>query len=89
LQELNAYVPVQVLKEGLTEDSLSAFQVVVATNVSLEQQLWLNSITRKNGSKFLAADIRGLFGCVFYCLLPVTQLMQRKDTRLMTLEETS
>jgi ubiquitin-activating enzyme E1 len=65
LQELNAYVPVSVLKEGLTEESLSHFQVIVATNVSIEQQLWLNSITRKNGSKFLAADIRGLFGLVF------------------------
>ncbi|KAJ3043758.1 SPS-sensor component ptr3 [Rhizophlyctis rosea] len=65
LAELNAYVPVEVLKGDLNEGNLSRYQVVVATDTPLQQQLFINDITHKNGKAFIAADIRGLFGMTF------------------------
>ncbi|KAL2918709.1 E1 ubiquitin-activating protein [Polyrhizophydium stewartii] len=65
LAELNAYVPVLVLKGSLDEAALSSFQVVVCTDVPLERQLAINDITHKHGIKFIAADTRGLFAYTF------------------------
>ncbi|KAJ3328789.1 hypothetical protein HDU76_009286 [Blyttiomyces sp. JEL0837] len=65
LAELNSYVPVSVLKAGLTDEALSNFQVVVATNLPLDQQLRINDFTHKRGIKFISAEMRGLFGFAF------------------------
>ncbi|KAJ3103441.1 hypothetical protein HDU97_010187 [Phlyctochytrium planicorne] len=65
LAELNNYVPVTVLDEELTEANIVNYQVVVATDVSLEKKLAINSFTHMHGIKFIAADVRGLFGMAF------------------------
>lgn len=65
LAELNQYVNVNVLQGPLTTDKLKDFLVVVATETSLKDQLLYNDFTHSHGSKFIAADIRGLFGSVF------------------------
>jgi ubiquitin-activating enzyme E1 len=65
LAELNNYVPVSVLEGSLDEAALGAQQVVVVTNTPLEQQLKINDFTHKNGIKFIAADVKGLFGYAF------------------------
>ena len=39
-------------------------QVVVLTGVPLSKQLEINDWTHQNGVHFIAADTRGLFGCV-------------------------
>lgn len=64
LRELNHYVPVEVL-EAVDDAAVARFQCVVATNVSLEEQVRLNDITHAHGVGFIAADVRGLFGQVF------------------------
>ncbi|KAJ3070096.1 hypothetical protein HDU98_006858 [Podochytrium sp. JEL0797] len=65
LAELNSYVPVSVLDAELTEAELKKYQVVVLTDASLAEQHRVNEITHRNGIKFIAADMRGLFGSVF------------------------
>ncbi|KAJ3054414.1 SPS-sensor component ptr3 [Rhizophlyctis rosea] len=65
LAELNAYVPVSVLSGELSEENLSHYQVIVATDTALQQQLFINDITHKRGAAFISADIRGLFGVAF------------------------
>ncbi|KAJ3214251.1 hypothetical protein HDU67_001850 [Dinochytrium kinnereticum] len=65
LAELNNYVPVTTLDEELTEANITKYQVVVVTDTSLERQLAINSFTHKHGIKFIAADVRGLFGMTF------------------------
>ncbi|KAJ3300161.1 SPS-sensor component ptr3 [Borealophlyctis nickersoniae] len=65
LAELNSYVPVSVVEGELTEEKLAAYQVVVATDTPLKQQLSINEITHKRGAAFISADIRGLFGVAF------------------------
>ncbi|KAJ3012816.1 SPS-sensor component ptr3 [Thoreauomyces humboldtii] len=65
LAELNSYVPVSVLDGDITEAKLAHFQVVVCTETSLEQQLFINGVTHKSGAAFIAADTRGLFGYSF------------------------
>lgn len=66
LAELNAYVPIKVLKSLNDETQLSNFQVVVATEtVSLEDQLKLNNYCHANDIKFISTATRGLFGNVF------------------------
>lgn len=64
LAELNNYVPVSVL-EGDLESQVSKFQVVVVTDMPIDQQLRINDITHSKGIKFISADIRGLFGATF------------------------
>ncbi|KAI9327506.1 hypothetical protein DFJ73DRAFT_766321 [Zopfochytrium polystomum] len=64
LGELNNYVPVTVL-EGDLESQLGKFQVVVVTNMPLEQQIRINDFTHSRGIKFISADVRGLFGFAF------------------------
>ncbi|KAJ3293322.1 hypothetical protein HDU79_000431 [Rhizoclosmatium sp. JEL0117] len=65
LAELNSYVPVSVYEGDLTEAELLKYQVVVLTDVPLAEQLRINEITHRNNIKFIASDIRGLFGSVF------------------------
>ncbi|KAI9336082.1 hypothetical protein BDR26DRAFT_839052 [Obelidium mucronatum] len=65
LAELNSYVPVSVVDSDLTEAELKKYQVVVLTDAPLAEQLRVNEITHRNGIKFIAADMRGLFGSVF------------------------
>ncbi|GMM29088.1 E1 ubiquitin-activating protein [Martiniozyma asiatica (nom. inval.)] len=64
LAELNQYVPIDVLKD-LTPEVIQAYQVVVATDLPLAKQLELNTLTHKNGIKFITADVRGLFAQAF------------------------
>lgn len=64
LYELNNYVPVSVLKEGLMEN-LDKYQVVVLVNVPFNKQLEINKITHAKGIKFLSTCTRGLFGMAF------------------------
>lgn len=65
LAELNSYVPVSVIDGDLTEEVLSAFQVIVLTNSDLTEQIRIGDLTHKNGLKLIAADTRGLFGQLF------------------------
>jgi ubiquitin-activating enzyme E1 len=64
LAELNSYVPVSIVDE-ISEETLRKYQVIVATDVSLEQQVEINNFTHANNIKFIATDARGLFGSVF------------------------
>lgn len=64
LSELNAYVPISVVLD-LLPATLALFKCIVATDVSLEQQVELNRAARLNDAGFIAADSRGLFASVF------------------------
>ena len=66
LAELNTYVPVSVIEGALTEERIKHFQVVVLTNVSLEEQLRVNAITHQHGICFISTQTNGLFGSVFF-----------------------
>ncbi|XP_078066021.1 ubiquitin-like modifier-activating enzyme 1 [Mustelus asterias] len=65
LAGLNSYVPVSSHTEKLTEDFLYRFQVVVLTDSSLEEQLWIGDFCHRNNIKFIVADTKGLFGQLF------------------------
>jgi ubiquitin-activating enzyme E1 len=69
LAELNDYVRTAV-EPNLTLDALQKYQVVVAVDVPFVKQLEINNWTHSHGVKFIAADIRGLFGYI-----TVTHLM--------------
>ncbi|UZJ54373.1 hypothetical protein CBS101457_003693 [Exobasidium rhododendri] len=104
LAELNSYTPVRVLEEELTQEVLSRFQVVVLTNASLAKQLEINKITHNSETKFISADVRGLFGNVFtdfgpkfVCIDPtgeqplsgmIVSVEQDKEGMVTTLDET-
>ncbi|ODV94113.1 hypothetical protein PACTADRAFT_86334 [Pachysolen tannophilus NRRL Y-2460] len=64
LAELNSYVPISVISE-LSETTLKNFQVIVITDLPLQQQLTINEFSHKNGIKFISTEVRGLFGNVF------------------------
>lgn len=64
LKELNLYVPISVV-DDISEATLGQFKCIVATNVSLENQVIINEFARANDIGFISADIRGLFGQVF------------------------
>ncbi|ODV68455.1 ubiquitin-activating enzyme E1 1 [Hyphopichia burtonii NRRL Y-1933] len=64
LKELNQYVPISVIGD-LNESTLAKFKCIVTTNVSLEEQVKINTFTHKNDIGFINADIRGLFGQLF------------------------
>lgn len=78
LAELNLYVPITV-EQSLDELVLSRYQVVVATDVSLEQQVQINNFTHANGIKFIACDIRGLFGSAFIDMGPDFTVLDPND----------
>ncbi|KAM6226124.1 ubiquitin-like modifier-activating enzyme 1, partial [Porphyrio hochstetteri] len=65
LAELNAYVAVTSTRQPLSQDLLAPFQVVVLTNSSLEEQLWVGDFCHSHGIKLVIADTRGLFGQLF------------------------
>uniref|UniRef100_A0A8D0F4U1 E1 ubiquitin-activating enzyme n=1 Tax=Strix occidentalis caurina TaxID=311401 RepID=A0A8D0F4U1_STROC len=65
LAELNAYVAVSSTRQPLSQDLLAPFQVVVLTNSSLEEQLWVGDFCHSHGIKLVVADTRGLFGQLF------------------------
>ncbi|KAH3678451.1 hypothetical protein WICMUC_001468 [Wickerhamomyces mucosus] len=64
ISQLNSYVPISIIDE-LSESILSKFQVIVATDLSLEEQVKINEFTHSNNIKFIATDSRGLFGNIF------------------------
>lgn len=64
LAELNLYVPSTVVDQ-LTDDVLSTFEVVVCTNLSLKEQLKINTYCHANGIYFISAETYGVFGAVF------------------------
>ncbi|XP_028908082.1 ubiquitin-like modifier-activating enzyme 7 isoform X1 [Ornithorhynchus anatinus] len=65
LAQLNSFVPIRIHTEPLTEAFLRGFQVVVLTDSTLEEQLWVGSFCHKHGVRFLVADARGLVGQLF------------------------
>lgn len=62
--ELNLYVPISVATD-ISESSLSKYKCIVATNLTLEEQVKINEFTHKNDIGFISADTRGLFGQLF------------------------
>nr|XP_025042431.1 ubiquitin-like modifier-activating enzyme 1 [Pelodiscus sinensis] len=62
LAELNSYVPVSIHTGALTEDFLSAFQVVVLTSSPLEEQLRVGELCHARGIKLVVADGSGRWG---------------------------
>jgi ubiquitin-activating enzyme E1 len=64
LAELNAYVPISVATD-ISEQSLAKYQVIVATDLTLEEQVKINAFTHANNIQFIATESRGLFGSVF------------------------
>ena len=65
LKDHNQYVKVVAINDSLLNIDLSLYSIVVATDLSIDQQLFLNDKTHALNTKFISADIRGLFGSVF------------------------
>lgn len=65
LAELNANVRVTPLTFDPFSDQVGTFDVVVMVDHSLENQLNMNKICRKNSVKFISTSTIGLFGQVF------------------------
>lgn len=64
LAELNSYVRVEVLSGPLTNEVVGAFQVVVLTQSSLDEQHRIGDFCHSKNIKFIVASTRGLFGSV-------------------------
>eukprot|EP00249_Psilotum_nudum_P022864 c28665_g1_i1 orf=405-3575(+) len=67
LQELNTSVLVSTNTDEITEDLLSSFQVVVFTDITLENAFEYNEFCHNHNPPiaFIKADAHGLFGSVF------------------------
>eukprot|EP00124_Ichthyophonus_hoferi_P001728 Ihof_evm11s98 gene=Ihof_evmTU11s98 len=65
LQELNNYVRLAICTGPLTEEVLSQYQVIMATELSLEEELRINSIAHARGIHYISAQTAGLFGKIF------------------------
>ncbi|NP_001080185.1 ubiquitin-activating enzyme E1 [Xenopus laevis] len=65
LAELNTYVPVSSSTDPLTDEFMSAFQLVILTGSSLEEQLQVGDFCHSHDIKFIVADTKGLFGQLF------------------------
>lgn len=65
LAELNNYVATSAATVPLTEAFIKQFSVVVLTNSSMEEQVEISEITRKNNIALIIADTRGLYAQVF------------------------
>jgi hypothetical protein len=72
LAALNQYVNVAVLPEAeLTEAAAARYQVIVAADQPAAECLRLDAITRGHGTKFIAAEARGVFARIFCDFGPV------------------
>ncbi|XP_063933256.1 ubiquitin-like modifier-activating enzyme 1 [Zophobas morio] len=65
LQELNSLVACSFYEDDLTVELISRFSVVVCTNLSFQDQLCINEMTRIIGLPFISARTAGLFGYLF------------------------
>ncbi|AYV78571.1 MAG: ubiquitin-activating enzyme E1 [Edafosvirus sp.] len=65
LASLNPYVDVQAITTELTEELLQKYKTVVLVDASLENQMNINEITRKNNINFISCSTYGLFGQIF------------------------
>lgn len=65
LADLNSYVRCKVYTGKLSAETIRQYGVVVLTNSSLEEQLFLSRITHDEGIALICADTRGLFGQIF------------------------
>lgn len=65
LRALNPHVQLSVHTGPLHQDLLRAFEVVVLTDSSLEEQKRFGDFCHVNGIKFIVADTRGLCGQLF------------------------
>ncbi|EDO33332.1 predicted protein [Nematostella vectensis] len=65
IAELNTYVSMSVNTQKLTEEFINKFQVVVLTESSLEEQLWISDFCHSKGIKLIISDTKGLFGQIF------------------------
>ncbi|XP_054694736.1 ubiquitin-like modifier-activating enzyme 7 isoform X1 [Grus americana] len=65
LSELNSRVVVTACTGDLSETFLASFQVVVLTESSLEEQLYIGDFCHAHGICFIVADTKGLAGQLF------------------------
>ncbi|KAH7624317.1 hypothetical protein Ndes2526B_g00502 [Nannochloris sp. 'desiccata'] len=65
LQGLNTAVPVSSSSTDLSNEFLSTFQVVVATQLNMAESIRINEFCHANNIAFIKADIRGVFASVF------------------------
>jgi len=65
LAELNNYVPITASTAPLSDELVKAFQVVVLTNSTQEEQIRVGEFCHRNNICFIVADTRGLFGQIF------------------------
>lgn len=65
LAELNKNVPVVAYSGKLTQDFIAKFRVIVLTESSLEEQLWISDFCHAKNIAVIVASTRGLFGQVF------------------------
>eukprot|EP00301_Raphidiophrys_heterophryoidea_P000638 c10321_g1_i1.p1 GENE.c10321_g1_i1~~c10321_g1_i1.p1 ORF type:complete len:1042 (+),score=295.58 c10321_g1_i1:99-3128(+) len=65
LAELNQYVAVSGHNTPFTPSHLARFQVVVACDLFLSEQLEIDNFCHANGICFVAANTHGVFGSVF------------------------
>lgn len=97
-------MPVNVHSGQLDETGLAAYQVVVLTDSTTQQQLVINSFTHSHGIHFVSANVCGLFSSVFCdfgeqfpCIDPtgenplqgmVVEIENEKEGIVTTLDET-
>lgn len=65
LGELNSYVDVKVHSGAVTEAVISAHQVVVMINQTLDYQIQVNNITHSKNIGFVSASTYGVFANIF------------------------
>ncbi|XP_075691127.1 ubiquitin-like modifier-activating enzyme 1 isoform X1 [Rhinoderma darwinii] len=65
LAELNTYVPVCASSSSLTEEFLVNFQLVILSDLALDEQLRVGDFCHGHNIKFIVANTRGLFGQLF------------------------
>lgn len=65
LAELNKNVPVIAYTGSLNPEFVSKFRVVVLTESSMEEQMWISDLTHSHNIALIVASTRGLFGQVF------------------------
>ncbi|GEQ72731.1 hypothetical protein JCM33374_g6419 [Metschnikowia sp. JCM 33374] len=83
LSELNSYVPISVV-DDISEATLNKYKCVVATNLSLEDQVRINEFTHTNDIGFISADVRGLFASLFVDLGPAFPVIDQNGEEPLT-----